>query len=176
MSILRVLFFAILGVMSWHTASFACYSQCSLECDRSNDASCIPLCVSSCQGMNMDYIEPGSGAKLPDKYGAIAFSHATMNYGISYNFDSRQAAEAAAVNYCANNANKPTDCQVATWFYNHCGALAIKPNSGKGDGAWAAEHAGSRRSAEQKAMLSCARFAGPAAKNCRVVKSFCARQ
>lgn len=175
MRLMLILRLALLGILSWPSFGFACYSQCSAQCGGSSDTGCIPMCMSSCQSTSDGATQSGGNAVT--QYGAIAFSQGTMNYGISYHKASRRAAEATAMDYCANAPDKPKDCKVATWFYNHCAALAIKPNTpGKANGAWAAEHAASSRLAKKNALNACRKYAGQDANQCKVVESFCARQ
>lgn len=163
----------VLGVLSRSSPSFACYSQCSAQCGGTNDSSCIPTCMSSCQNALGGAFQSNGGAV--EQYGAIAFSNGTMNYGFSFNRENRQSAETIAMEYCANGSDEPNDCKVATWFYNHCAALATKANSpGQANGSWAAEHASSRRVAEKMALASCRKYAGHAGKECKIIESFCA--
>lgn len=166
---------ALLGMLFLPSLSFACYSQCSAQCGGSSDTSCIPMCMSSCQSTSDGGTQSGGSAVT--QYGAIAFSQGTMNYGFSYNKGSRRVAETVAMEYCAKAPDNPKDCKVATWFYNHCAALALKPSApGKANGAWAAEHASSLRVAKKNALNSCRKYAGQDVNQCKVVESFCARQ
>jgi hypothetical protein len=81
------------------------------------------------------------------KYGAIAFSKSTGNWGTSYNFKSRAAAEQDALTRCAAG-----DCDVKIWFRNACGALAVGKGNCMGS-AWAKN----RAAAERKALEWCRR-------------------
>ena len=118
----------------------------------------------------------GSGAgQAPHvrKYGAIALSASTVEYGFSYNFDSQERAEEAALTYCYSNANKPRDCKVLVWFYDACASLAIKPDSGRKDAAWGAQWASSAQSANVKALEECQKYGG---NGCKIERSFCSPQ
>lgn len=172
MFILRLGLLGMLCLLAWPSLGSACFSRCSVQCGGSSDAGCVPMCMSYCSDGATQ-----SGGSAVTHYGAIAFSHGTMNYGISHHKASRRAAEATAMGYCANAPDKPKDCKVATWFHNHCAALAIKPNTpGKANGAWAAEHAASLRVAKKNALSSCRKYAGQDANQCKVIESFCAHQ
>lgn len=164
----------VFGIFLMPSTGFACYSQCAAQCGGTSDTGCIPMCMSSCSSTSDGAAQQGGSAAK--QYGSIAFSKSTMSYGLSHNYASRQTAEAVAMDYCAKAPDMPKDCKVAVWFYNRCAALAIKSSSpGKADGAWAAEHAASRRSSEKKAMASCRKYAGQAAKECKIAESFCSR-
>ena len=79
-----------------------------------------------------------------DYYGAIAYSTGSGAVGYSYDYGSRYAAEARALNECGGG------CFIATWFRNACGALAVGPRG------WGAAWANSRSGAERAALGYCA--------------------
>lgn len=79
-------------------------------------------------------------------YGAIAYSVTTKASAYSYDYRTRGAAEASALERCSKDA---ADCIVVTWFRNACGALAVGPSSY--GFAWG----GGRRSAERAALNNC---------------------
>ncbi len=65
-----------------------------------------------------------SGAKAGD-FGAIAYSTNSGAWGGSSNYESRDAAEQAALSECDG-------CQVVAWFQNTCAALAATADHGYG--------------------------------------------
>ena len=83
-----------------------------------------------------------------DYYGAIAYSTGNGAVGYSYDYGSRYAAEARALNECGGG------CFIATWFRNACGALAV------GQNGWGADWGNSRAEAESKALNACYRYTG----------------
>jgi len=90
----------------------------------------------------------GVGAAVAgDKYGAIA-TGANGAYGYSYNYDTREDAENAALYECGGT------CSVQVWFANACGAVA---KGGNAVGwAWDA----SETAAKQNAVDSCYSYGG----------------
>jgi hypothetical protein len=99
----------------------------------------------------------------PSSYGAIAYSPDSGDYGHSYNYSSRSAAESRARKECGKS-----DCQIAAWFSNSCGALSIDDDTG----AWGGGNGGSEQVARADAQKSCA---GEGGKNCKVEFSVCSR-
>jgi hypothetical protein len=80
---------------------------------------------------------PVAPATLPSsadqRYGTIAYSPATGTQGWAHDYNSKDAAEAAAITNCRLQAN---DCSVPVSFRNGCGALAVgSTNFGSGWGA-----------------------------------------
>ena len=61
----------------------------------------------------------GASEALADNYGAIAYSAANRSASYSYDYSSRSAAEANALQRCSERAS---DCSVVLWFRNACGA------------------------------------------------------
>ena len=89
-------------------------------------------------------------AHAADYYGAIAVSPTTSALGWSYDYGSRNAAERAALGKCEEHAD---DCQVAVWFRNACGAVAI------GDGGWGGAWATNKDAAISRAIDACSNHA-----------------
>ena len=107
---------------------------------------------------------PAAPATLPSgadhRYGAIAYSPATGSQGWAHDYDSKDAAEAAAITNCRLQAN---DCSVPVSFRNGCGALAVgSTNFGSG---WGAD----RKTAERLALRLC----GQRSRNCRILRQVC---
>lgn len=94
-----------------------------------------------------------------DSYGAIAYSPTTRADGWSHSFSTRRDAERRALGEC-----DASDCRVAIWFKNGCGALAVGNRGGWGSG-WG----GDRRRAEYEAVNSCNRYT----RGCRVTRWVC---
>ena len=93
-------------------------------------------------------------------YGAIAFSPRTGEYGWSRNNASRAEAEEIAQSNCLKRAS---DCQLATWFRDACGALAV------GRAGWGAHWGNNREQAEAAAIDACRQHT----RNCKVVQWQC---
>ncbi len=68
-------------------------------------------------------------AQASNYHGAIAISPSSKALGWSYDYRSRRAAETAALAECYKHAS---DCRIATWFRNACGAVSIGENGGWG--------------------------------------------
>ena len=100
-----------------------------------------------------------TNADARDRYGAIAWSPSTERYGYSHNYGNRGSAESRALNECGVG-----DCEVAVWFRNACGALAVSS-----DGAWGYGWAGSSSAARNRALREC-RARG---QSCRILTSVC---
>ena len=62
-------------------------------------------------------------------YAAIAYSKSTKSYGYSYNYGSRDAAEAAALNRCDGY-----DKKIVVWVHNGWCALALGDSHAYGYG------------------------------------------
>ena len=90
-----------------------------------------------------------SNAMAQDYYGAIAYSQDTDAHGWSYDYGSRAEAEARAMTECAKHG---PGCEVATWFRNACGALAVGSNLG-----WGASWGEDQYAAQAEAMSICRR-------------------
>lgn len=94
-------------------------------------------------------------------YGAIAYSPSTGSYGYSYDHASRARAEDGAYAECRKHAS---DCQVALWFRNACGALAVGD-----DGGWGTGWGSVLQRAESEALGVC----GKHTSNCSVIRWVC---
>lgn len=99
--------------------------------------------------------EAGSG----NRFGAIAYSSSSRQFGNATNYSTREAAEARARNEC-----KSPDCRVQVWFRDACGALAGARNGQVGR-AWA----NSEVEAQNKALEECGRKGF----DCAVIASEC---
>jgi serine/threonine-protein kinase len=95
-----------------------------------------------------------------DKFGAVA-TGSNASYGYSYNYDSQEAAEAAALSYCSNNGS---NCAVQVWFANACGAVA----KGGGYVGWA--YNVDEVAAYNNAIAACSAAGGS---NCEFVAGAC---
>lgn len=93
-------------------------------------------------------------------YGAIAYSPATGKLGYSWRFATREEAETAARNFCAES-----DCTIATWFGENCGALATGPSG------WGGDFGPDVTAARTKALRRCSQHSS----NCRVVRWVCSK-
>ena len=125
--------------------------------------------MSSCTAWFPDGGQRGSPAVAP-RYGAIAISPSTLDFGTAYRFPTRKQAEDAALTYCYGNASKPKDCRISSWFWNQCGSLALNPKSAQGPGHWGSAWGGSRESARKKALAACSKTAG---RDCKTMVTFC---
>ena len=85
-------------------------------------------------------------------YGAIAYSPASGAFGYSDNYGSESQADNRALSECGK-----TDCVVASWFYNNCGAVVASA-----DGTWGGGHGASLSSAINYAENACTRRGGTA--------------
>ncbi|GJM02108.1 MAG: hypothetical protein DHS20C08_06090 [Rhodomicrobium sp.] len=82
-----------------------------------------------------------------NNYGAIAVSPSTKALGWSYNYKSKAYAKSVALAHCRKHAS---DCRIANWFRNSCGAIAF----GK-KGGWGADWGRSIKQAKWKAVKRC---------------------
>jgi hypothetical protein len=101
-----------------------------------------------------------AGAARADLYGAISLSPANGATGWSFDFTSRWEAEDVSQRNCYRHAS---DCRVAIWFKNACGAVARGPQG------WGADWAETPYLAQSAALASCARHSG----GCRVIRWQC---
>ena len=99
-------------------------------------------------------------AAAQELFGAIAFSPQTGAHGWSKNNTSRGEAEVDAQSNCLKHAS---DCQLATWFRDACGALAV------GRAGWGAHWGNNREQAEAAAIDACRQHT----RNCKVVQWQC---
>ena len=95
-------------------------------------------------------------AQAYDRYGAIAYSKSTGQYGYSYDYSTETMAKAQALSNCGD-----VSCHVYVWFRNACGALAKADN---GDLGWG--WSGSRGGAEARAIAKCQSVSG---RSCNIV-------
>lgn len=123
---------------------------------------CVALAQGSAERMACEYAEwrHDGGAR----YGAIAYDPATRSFGWSYRWGTRALAEQRALQECRAAGGR--ECLVATWFQNHCGALASSPR-----GAWGSTSAPSSGAAAGGALAECARYAG--GERCSVLARGC---
>ena len=90
-----------------------------------------------------------SHASAKNYYGAIAYSPSTQAMGWAYDYNTKWAANNAALKKCRKHAS---DCRIATWFRNACGAIAVG-----GNGGWGAHWGHSVKNAKWKARKTCKR-------------------
>ena|SRR6185437_12171660 len=95
-----------------------------------------------------------------NSYGAIAYSSESGEIGYSEKFANRVQAEQRAKQECGKS-----DCEIAAWFYNSCGALAADD-----DGTWGSGQGGNEQRARQGAIARCVQEGG---KNCKVIAAQC---
>jgi serine/threonine-protein kinase len=93
-------------------------------------------------------------------FGAIAYSPSTAAIGWGFDYPSREAAESGAIANCSQHAS---DCAIATWFRDACGAIAI------GKGGYGAEWGEDAPAAEGAALARCRSHAA----NCTLRRSVC---
>lgn len=133
-------------------------AYCPTECKRTDPkvGYCIEYGpVGGCTGP--------SGHSGPGRsYGAIAYSTADGNVGYSQNYGSQAQAETRAKKECGKS-----DCEIAVWYYNSCGALATDD-----DGDWGADHGDDEQRAGKAAIAQCASVNG---KTCKVIATYCSR-
>ena len=103
-----------------------------------------------------------AGSSSKDTFAAIAFSTDTGANGYAYQYDTRTGAEARALKECRAFAS---DCTIATWFSNACGALAV----GDGNG-WGSSWDDNIVKAERDALASCRSYGN---NNCEIDVSIC---
>lgn len=89
-------------------------------------------------------------AQARNKFGAIAISPSSKAMGWSYNYNSKWKANQVALNKCRQYAS---DCRIATWFRNACGAVAVGANGG-----WGANWGRSIKNAKWKAKKACRKY------------------
>ena len=99
-------------------------------------------------------------AAAQELFGAIAFSPRTGAHGWSTGNTSRGEAEIDAQANCLKHAS---DCQLATWFRDACGALAV------GRAGWGAHWGNNQQEAEAAAIDACKQHT----RNCKVVEWQC---
>jgi hypothetical protein len=107
-------------------------------------------------------LEQDLGRRRSNSYGAIAYSPDSGEIGYSKQYANRVQAEQRARQECGKS-----DCEIAAWFYNSCGALATDD-----DGTWGGAQGGNEERARQAAIARCAKEGG---KNCKVISTQCSR-
>lgn len=151
-----------------------CWQQCEEQCapTASGSAStreCVRRCSHSCANLN-GASNGGSGGSNSERYGAIAISTDTLEYGIAFGFPNVDSAQNAALKDCANKPHNPTDCDIDIWFYNQCSALVMYNPPHYGDeGWWGSAFSNTREDAIRIATERCNSI-GP---NCKLVGSYC---
>jgi len=101
------------------------------------------------------------------KYGAIAYSPSTGQYGYSFDYMTRGDAERRALKGCRQGRD-PGDCATEIWFFANCGALATGPHAIRG-----AAYAASEAAARKRAMQACT--AQSKGKACEIKASVCSK-
>lgn len=104
------------------------------------------------------------GAAAAQSFGAIAYSPATGQWGWARNFTTRAGAQNRALAEC-RSAARGRSCQVAVWFRNACGSLAIGPNG------WGSGWGNTRARAQAEARGACNRYS----RNCAIRLTTCSR-
>lgn len=144
-------------------ASASCYSDCMIGCTGWGQSSTYSCTTRSgyCSGKCLM-----EGGGVPSLYGAIAYSDRTGAFGYSYKHGSRRQAEAEARGQCANKGG--TNCKIATWYVNSCGALAKS-----GHGPWGVGQKNSEQAAQRQAQAFCKQHGG---RDCSVVFTGCSNK
>ena len=107
----------------------------------------------------------GTGG-APGIWGALAISGSSNAYGYSYDFASREAANAAALEHCNSSLKGKRDCQVRSTFSSNCIALATSD-----DGAWGYSATyGDLVADDREALGRCESGGG---KSCSTVLAYC---
>jgi Domain of unknown function (DUF4189) len=144
------------GIILAISAGTPARSYCERVCSLAKEGHCVEY-RQTCYG------DPGQGSSGPStSYGAIAYSPKNGSYGYSDHYANRAQAEDRAKSECG-----ASDCEVATWFFNHCGALAASSN-----GVWGADHSGNARTAQALAQARCLKEGGT---DCEIKVTHCAR-
>jgi serine/threonine-protein kinase len=135
----------------------SCYADCMIGCTGYGQSSSYSCTRRSgyCSGKCM-----GGGSER--SYGAIAYSPSARNYGYSHQYGTRAEAERRARRECGES-----DCQIAAWYFNSCGAVASSSN-----GAWGGGQANTVQGAQARAQARCAREGGV---RCKVLYAACSR-
>lgn len=153
---LRLSALSFLISMSAEPALAQCWEACSTYCDMYNQGTCTAYrrtCEQRCGP---------AGSKPTRSFGAIAYSPSTGGYGYSFKYANRTEAEKRAVKECGKS-----DCEVATWFFNNCGALATDSK-----GAWGGGHGDNERGAQVAAQTRCTKEGGT---KCEIKFTQCSR-
>ena len=144
-----------------------CAGRCSASlCGDGYDPVCGTIydnCMISCMNGTAQTAPP----PLPDVWGALAVSPSTLDWGNSWNYKSKQAAETEALKAC-RNVKGARDCKLAVTVADVCVALAVSSSQKI---VRVGGPIGAVNFAEANAMLKCKRAGG---RNCAVATSFCA--
>jgi Domain of unknown function (DUF4189) len=146
-------------------------ADCLFQCDSQCYGQAEPYCRSGCMAQCNSGQGRGSATQSRPRqsYSAIAATAKDGDFwGYSFSWGSRAAAEQEALTRCEAQAGRKGACQIAVWFYNSCGALAIGSN-----GAWGADHADTTAQASASALRFCQQNDNSGA--CHVVRAFCSR-
>jgi hypothetical protein len=93
----------------------------------------------------------GPNTRSGASFGAIAATSTTGDfYGPSFGRSSQAEAKRKALANCNRQAGAVDACEIATWFSDGCGALAIGS-----DGTWGADRAKTTAEASAKALEAC---------------------
>lgn len=158
----------VMCLIGWSGSPASANGSCAMTCaDNSPGSTCMSQCSAHFPENSSG---SGNASVQARRYGAIAVSPSTLEYGISYRFATRQQAVDAALTYCHTNPSKPRDCKLSVWFYNQCGSLALNPASAKSPGHWGSAWAANQSLAAKKAVTACTQAAGTP---CKAVKTFC---
>lgn len=128
-------------------------------------AACPAACLSFfsesfCRACSID-----SQPQSRSSFGAIALDRGSGSYGYSFEWDTWDGAEAAAMRECRSHVDSRGGCSIVLWFSGACGALAQAGSN------WATAWAGSSRDAAARARGIC-ESKGTACKVSRTVCSF----
>jgi len=107
--------------------------------------------------------DPYAAAPAAGVFGAYSVSNSTLAWGVSWNAATREEAERAAIDTCAQS-----DCRSVGWLEHSCGALAMSS-----DRAWAVDWASTAEEASQKALTACRNFGGT---SCVIQNATCSPQ
>ena len=134
-------------------------SWCSNSYSNEYNSSSCTYQRSSCDSER--YRNNGTPAAPRRSFGAIAYSVSSGSWGYSENYGSRAEAQTRAMREC-----RTSDCEVAAWFYNSCGALAADEKNG----SWGAAQGSNVAKAQAGAQARCVKEGGT---NCQILFSRC---
>jgi hypothetical protein len=110
--------------------------------------------------------QPRQPAGPPAVWGALAISRSSTAYGYSYDFQSQEAANAAALEHCNSGLKGKGDCQVRSTFARNCIALATSDDGALG---YSATY-GDLVADDRDALSHCQNSGG---KSCVTVLAYC---
>ena len=106
-----------------------------------------------------------------EQFGSIAYSLKSNKFGRSWNYSSREEAEAVAKKHCAAQGGK--QCATAAWVQDSCGATARAKSTKSIKQMGSAWGFADEAAARQRALAECkARNSG----DCWIVASVCSSQ